>query len=169
MTFDYDIWQKVGDQLAEFKWKKHYLQPEQYAKGNPMEVLTPPSYITTFFGTKVLNIFIVGIPYGWTQSGTDWTEDWPPEGFDDLVTSHKLNYSQFTKYETHIYMDFNLVKKIMADSPDSKFETMMTAVKGHMENLCNDLAEYGFKLEADITSEVDADFFKDIIEAFYRN
>lgn len=164
--FDYTIWQDVGVQLRDFKYKRSYLTPEQYVSTNPLESLIVPDGIDQFFGTKVLNIFIVAEPFGWTQSGSTWTENWPPDGLDAAIARHMTIYDKFTWYETHMYMDFNLVNTIMTLSPSSNFRTMMTSVKTHIAQVCADLADFGFTLEADITTPVDASFFQPVIDAF---
>lgn len=167
-AFDYPIWKDVGIQLQNFKYKTKYLTPERYIQDNPLDNLVVPDGIPDFFGTKVCNIFLVCQPYGWTQSGTTWTESWPPEGFDDSVMRHKSMYEKFTWYETHIYMDYNLVNMIMDSNPDSNFKSMMDTVKGHLQDMCDDLEDFGFTMEDDISSPVDASFFQPVIDAFIK-
>lgn len=166
MIIDYQLWDEVGKELQDNKYKKRYLTPEQYDKlPNPLENLVVPVGIDSFFGTKVCNIFIVAIPFGW-KSSTE--EEWPPPGYEDAKQRHKDTYDKFAKYETHVYMDFNIVKKIMAEEPESKFEEMMQTTKAHMQSMCADLSEYGFKMEGDITGDVTASHFYEVIDAFYK-
>ncbi len=167
--FSYQTWQEVGNQLRDFKYKKKYCTPEQYVTPNPLATLVVPDGITDFFGTKVCNIFIVAQPYGWTQSGSSWTENWPPSGLEDAVNRHMDMYDKFTWYETHMYMDFNLVNRIMEMNPSSNFETMMNSTKAHLEAVCVQLGDFGFTMEDDIESEVGAEFFQPVIDEFIKN
>lgn len=166
MIIDSDPWPLVGNKLKIGKYKRRYVTPERYDKPpNPLESLVAPVGMTSFFGTKVCNIFIVAIPYGWQDSTT---EKWPPDGYEEAKQRHIQTYKKFTKYETHVYMDMNIVKKIMAADADSNFETMMNKTKIYMQGMCTDLAAYGFKYENDITSDVTDDYFYEVLDAFYK-
>ena len=164
---EYKIWNEVGETLVE-DLPRRYVTPEQFLDDSPMNALTVLPEIEEFFGTKPLNLFIVAKPYGWSKEGDTWTESWPPEGWDEAVERHKAKYKKFTKYKTHIWMDFYLVSLIMEASPDSQFETMMTAVEGRIQSLCSDLADYGFVYEGRIEEPKPAEFFKEKIRAFFN-
>jgi hypothetical protein len=167
MSFDYKLWDDVGKQLRDYQYQKKYFTPERYIDLSPLDNLTVPPDFPNFFGTKVCNIFIVGIPYGWEKVGGTWQDNWPPDRYEDYKANHILVYDQFTWYETHVYMDMNLVAKVMMDEPRSRFREMMNATKGHLQTMCDDLAQYGFTMEDDITAEVDASFFTKIFDTFY--
>lgn len=168
MTIDYPLWDDLSANLHDNRYKEEFFTPEQYGTAkNPLESLVVPPEIDDFFATKVCNIFIVAIPFGWKQDGVEWVEDWPPEGYNDSKARHIELYSQFAKYETHVYMDMNIVKKIMDANPDSKFKEMMDGTKIRMQAMCDELADYGFKMEADITTEVGPDHFGSVLDEFY--
>lgn len=166
MSVDYTLWDDVSKKLKESKYPKRYINPERYLADNPLENLVVPQDITNFFGTKVCNIFIVGVPYGWTKDSGTWTDHWPPIGYEDAKQRHKATFEKYTWYETHVYMDMHIVDLVMIDNPKSRFRDMMNATKTHMQEMCSDLADFGFIMESDITNEVDAEFFKPIIDAF---
>lgn len=168
MTFDYHVWYDLGQSMANGNYKGRYFTPEIYQAKNPLENLVVIPGTTDFFGTKVCNIFIVGIPYGYNYiSGAGWVNQWPPDGFEDAVNRHIATYQYYTKYETHVYMDYNLVALIMDDQPTSNFRAMMDLTKLNMQQMCFRLASYGFVMEDDITGEVGADFFAPVINKFY--
>lgn len=164
----YNHWPVVGESLKVGKYEKRYVTPEKYiAPANPIENLVVPPGIENFFGTKVLNILIVAVPYGWVKAGGFWSEGtWPYPGLEDAKARHIATYSKFTKYETHVFMDFNIVNLIMAAQPGSRFETMMDTVRGRMISICNDLTNYGWTMHPNITGPVEADFFYPIIDSF---
>ena len=166
-SIEYTLWQDNGNYLKNIKYPKRYLTPEKYDRSkNPLESLVVIPDLEDFFATKVCNIFIVGIPYGWVE-GNPWTEEWPPEGYEESKARHIETFSLFSKYETHVFMDFNIVSKVMAANPDSNFEEMMNVTKGHMEEMCGDLSEYGFTMEPDILADVGPEHFYHILDAFY--
>lgn len=167
MIIAYKLWADVGKHLKTHKYLKQYVTPEQYISQNPLESLVALPDIPEFFATKVCNIFIVAIPFGWDVNSSGSTTNWPPAGYDDAKQRHIDTYAKYTKYETHVYMDMFIVQKIMAANSNSKFEEMMAVTKANMAQMCSDLAEYGFKLEADITAEVGPDHFYPVIDAFY--
>lgn len=164
----YELWTTIGHELETIKYNKRYITPEQYIANNPLENLVVPLGIENFFGTKVLNIFIIGVPYGWEKVGGTWVESWPPAGLEESVLRHKMMYKRFTKYETHIFMDFNIVEIVMSTNSTSKFREMMNATKTRITAICDDLANCGYTLEPDITQEVTASHFSPIINTFYN-
>lgn len=165
---DYPIWRDIGEVLKTSTYSKRYITPEQYLADNPLESLTVIPGLPGFFGTQVLNIFIVAIPFGWEKDGDGiWQDNWPPNDLNNAKARHIESYNNFSSYKTIIFMDFNIVNQIMAENPESRIQEMMDAVKGHMEELCTELAEYGFEMGADITGTVDAEFFQPYIDEFY--
>lgn len=163
----YGIWEQVGQDLHNNLYKKRYINPEQYLSENPMEPLVVLPDITQFFGTKCHTIFIVSVPYGWKKVNGDWIEEWPPEGFEAAKARHRETYNKFNRYETRIYMDFYIVSLMEQNNPDSKMRDMMNATKGHLQDLCDELVDYGFIMMPDITTAKDAAFFKDEIDEFF--
>ena len=160
----YTLWETDGIALRDTAYPTKYLTPEKYISDNPLESLVALPGVDDFFGTKVLNIFIVSHLYGYNSSGD---EIWEPDGYADALARHMATYHQFAKYETHVYIDMNIVNKIMEAEPGSDFASKMTTTKYHMEAMCTALADYGFTLEDDITEDVGPEFFYPIIDAFY--
>ncbi len=164
---EYKVWDRVGAELRDFKYKKKYVTPERYLDESPLDNLVAPPDFPDFFGTKVCNIFIVGIPYGWTKGGDGiWSENWPPVRYEEYKAAHIENFKKYTWYETHVYIDMNLVDLVMEDSPSSRFREMMESTKSRLQTMCDELADYGFIMEEDLTTEVDASFFQDTIDLF---
>lgn len=143
MDIAYTLYDEIGVSLAANN-SPFYLQPERWLGANPMESLTVPPGTENFFGPKVLNLFVVGVPYGWEFVDGVWQENWPPDGFLELVELHKQKYAEFTSYRTYIWMDFNIVTTVMTVNPDSRFQEMMEATEARMQELCTELAAYGF-------------------------
>jgi hypothetical protein len=168
MTFDYPIWKDIGVKLRDVDYPKRYVTPENYKKANPLENLVVPPDIEKFFGTKTCNLFIASRPYGWSKGSGNWTESWPPEGFDESVARHKQTYKQFARYETHIWTDFYLVSIVEGFNPDTRLREMMEAVEGHLEAVCTELADYGFTYEGRIEDAIESNFFASIIDAFWK-
>lgn len=167
---DYPLWDDVSTGLRAERYNGRYLTPERYIAKNPVENLVVPPGVDKFFGTKVLNIFLVGTPYGWAKNGSGvWTESWPPSGLGDAVERHKATYKKFTRYKTLVYVDFYLVSLIMAQSSSSRFREMMDKVKTRLATLCGDLAAFGFVLKPDVTTAVQPSFFYPELDDFYAN
>lgn len=165
-TINYNQWEPVGIALGQ-KYKKRYWTPERLPENlNPLRNLVVLEGIDRFFGTKVCNIFIVGLLFGWRQSGEEWVEDWPPTGYADAKARHIDTFKYFSKYETHVYMDYNLVAKVEAADPETDFRRLMNGTKGRMQEMCSDLAAYGFTMEPDIVGEVGAEYFYDVLDPF---
>ena len=161
------IFRDVGIHLRDHKYQDKYFTPEKYSEAkNPLESLVVIQDVTKFFGTKVCNIFVVSIPFGW-KFETDWVEEWPPLGYAEAKARHIETFEVYAKYQTHVYMDMNIVNKIMAATPDSKFQEMMIQTKVRMQEMCMDLAAYGFTFEADITSDVGPEYFYSVLDDFY--
>lgn len=163
----YTLWKDIGDTLANVKYKSRYITPEQYIAENPFEAFSVPPGIENFFGTKVLNIFIVAQPIGWIPSGSTWVESWPPAGWNDCKDRHIELYSRFTQYKTLVYTDFNIVNKVMTANPSSMMQTMMEATEGKMQDVCSELADYGWEFKERITAAVEANYFDSVIRDFY--
>ncbi len=166
MSFEYTIWEDVGNQLYGNNAPK-YLTPEKYKSNNPLENLVIPPDTPPFFGTRVLNLFVVCQPYGWDKHDGIWHENWPPDHLDESVERHIASFPAFTSYRTIMFMDFNLVNKVVEISKDAQFQDIMRNVKDHLKDLCESLADYGFELGPNIDGEVGPDFFQPYIDRHY--
>lgn len=172
MNIPYPLWADIGTGLKTISYPKRYITPERFTHEtdpNPLANLVVLPDIPEFFATKVCNIFIVGVPYGWKLDGSEWVEEWPPPNYLDAVQRHKDTFERFTKYETHVWMDMYIVQQVMDANPDSNFENMMNATKANIEGMCSELAEYGFTYEGEFTSAVERNFFHEIIDAFNQS
>lgn len=168
-TIEYTLWRDDAAFIKDHKYPKSYFTPEKYDTAkNPLESLVVIPGLQDFFGTKVCNIFIVGLPFGWDKSGSSWQQNWPPAGYDDAVQRHIDSYNMYGKYETHVFMDFNIVQKVMDANSDSKFRDMMNTTKTNMETMCGTLSAYGFMMEPDIIADVGPDHFYTILDTFYK-
>lgn len=168
-VIDYPLWKDIGEKLVE-KYKKRYLTPEEYGFENLIEAFTIPPDIDEVFGTKVCNILIVSLPVGWRQDVADgWVEEWPPAGWDELVDRHKEVYSKFKEYNTFVWVDRYIETLISAAATngESMFPEMMAAVSGHMQDVCSELAEFGWHWMGEIESAVEENYFFETIDAFY--
>lgn len=171
-VIEYPIWDDIGAQLKE-KYKKRYVTPEPYLFPNPLEAFVVlPVVEDKFFGAKACNIFIVADPIGWVDNFTDgWEEQWPPPGWNDSVARHKETYSKFTEYNTFVWVDRyieTLIEEAKTHDEDTEFPEMMEATSGRMQDLCNELAEYGWHWMGEIDSAVEQNFFHDTINNFFN-
>lgn len=153
MSVTYNLWPTVTDQL-KIIYNDHYLTYERSEEENPLALLVPK--VDQFFGPKILNIFIVGQPY-----------EWPHVDLEAAKTKHKELFEKFTKYKTLIWMDFNIVNLVMADSPASNFRDQMIETEGHIEDLCEELADFGFEYMGRIETAVEASYFQEYLDTFY--
>lgn len=159
-------WTDIGQALMEYYYDK-YVTPERIDNVNPLEWLVPTSGATTFFGTKPLNLFIVGKPYGWFRNSDGELEDqWPPPDLVESIEWHKAVYEQYSIYKTYIWMDWVIVDLIMQENEESNFEEMMTTTEGHIIEMCEELAEYGFTYLGRLTEDPGIDYFIALIEEF---
>ena len=169
MPINYTIWNDLGTQL-ELYYKKRYFTPERYVADNPLENLVVLPGIEQFFGTKVFNIFIVSVPYGWVKDEDGiWVENWPPEGFEEAKSRHIANYDKFTSYVTYIYMDYYIVQLMEAQSANTRMREMMDQTKVRLTDLCSELVDYGFFMREDLNDPKDINYFKPVIDNFYTN
>lgn len=167
MVFDHPIWENIALQLASTYGSRIYFTPETMIQENILDPLVVTQSVSDFFGTRPLNLVIVGRPAGWSKDGDGiWQENWPPPGLDDAKAKHIATYDQFTKYETHIWTDFIFVNTIMDENPDSRIEEMMNALDARLTDLCSELAAYGFTYHGKIESEVEENFFHSVIDTF---
>lgn len=165
-TINYNDWFPVGVQLQE-AYPNLYVNTEGYQSANPMEALTVPEGIETFFGSKALTFLIVGIPYGWENVGADaWEDAWPPDGYAELLARHQAVFEKFTHYQCVVLVDFWIVNLVMTENAASKFEEMMEATDGHMQEMCLALADYGFSYGGRITEPPRIELLQPFVEEF---
>lgn len=166
----YDIWERLGNSLQSDTYSDQYFTSEEYKESNnPLEILVVPTGVESFFGPRVLNLVIVSKPYGWERPDGIWRDFWPPAGLVDSIARHKEVFAQFTSYRTVFFMDFNLAKKMDAESEgESRLQEMLTAVKEHLRGVCIELAEYGFEMGPDIQNEVGAEFFAPYLDEHFH-
>lgn len=163
----YTVWSDLGAKLEGQDYEKFYFTQEKYKAENPLENLVVLPDIEAFFGPRVLNIFIVSKPYGWKKEEGEWVEDWPPEGYEEAVARHIATFEKFTSYKTYIFMDYNFVQKLEERVPDTRIREMMDSTKTHLEELCDQLVEYGFEMGPDIESEVGTEFFRPYLDPHF--
>lgn len=165
----YTLWSDLGQLLEGTNYEKYYFTAEKYKADNPLENLVVLPGIESFFGPKVLNLFIVSKPYGWKKNGDgEWEENWPPEGLNDAVARHQASFEAFRYYKTYIFIDFNFARKLKERVPDSRIEEMLTATKNRLATLVSEqLGEYGFEMGPDIQNEVGAEFFAPYLDLHF--
>ena len=168
---DYTLWEEVGDQLVE-NYDRQYITPEEYLEpNNPISAFVVTPTIDEFFGTKVLNFCIVNHPFGWRKNGDGELEDhWDDDiqsQVDDAIAKHKDSYNGFAQYKTIVYIDMYYATKQEEQDPESRAREMLTAVGGHMQDICNELADYGWEYGGTIDSAPEWTFFQPRIDEFY--
>lgn len=179
-VFGYDMPENVGRTLQDGRYRKNrfnvliaeHVQPYAALLGtidHPLKDLVVPPDYDNFYPTKVCNIFIACVPYGWKLVDGAFEADWPPEGYNDYVESHKKTFKYFDTYETHVWTDFNIVSILESTGDDNPYRMIMNATKGYMEQMCNDLKDFGFKYEGEIMTEVDQSFFFPVLDKFYKS
>jgi hypothetical protein len=103
-----------------------------------------------FYGTKVRHYLVLSYPY-----------EWPPPGYDDNVEKIKKYYDQFELYEVFVYID--------GVTLDTTSDPVVTDFVSNVESMCEELSEYGFRYNGVIESEIEADYFFDEIDEFYKD
>lgn len=102
-------WATVAIQLLTYVKNKYpdtyYFDGYGLTTQNLMSNLAPKQSI--FFGPKVLNVVIVGYPYGAKKVGTSWSIDWST--FSPYKQIVKDNYDKWTYNETHFYGDGKII------------------------------------------------------------
>lgn len=164
----YPLWEDNGDALVEH-YDPKYVTPERY-QAVPIKAVVVLPEVEQFFGTRVCNILIIAQPVGWVQNGDgEWVEQWPPEGFVEAVARHIETYGKFTEYNTFVWIDRYAETLIVAATPDSRVPEMMAATSGRFEDVCDELADYGFHFMGEISSAVGPEFFYSTIDEFFQS
>lgn len=167
------IWESVAADIS-LEWSKQYFDFQYFDTENPLDPITILPGLDEFFGTKVLNLFIVGLPYGWKKKSSagpgesKWEFDWPPEGFEAAVARHKETYKLFASYKTYVWMDWVIVKKVMDAEPEAEFEDMMEATEDKIKEMCDTLSKFGFKFVKRLEEEVGSQYFRSYLKSLYK-
>lgn len=160
------MWDDVGA-ASDTIYEKYYFH---YIKTTPVDPIDPVVVrieLFDFFGTRPLNLLIIGKPYGWLDSGSGYEFNWPPTGLNDAKEHHKITFKKYREYKTRVWMDFNIVALVEAETPDTNFREMMEASEAQIITLCDELKDFGFTYMGRITTAVDASYFAQYIEPFY--
>lgn len=167
MPLIYDHWPGVGTGLAAAHPRK-YVTRQGYVANDPLEHLVVRATTPKFFGTQVLNLFVAGVPYGWAKDGSGvWQDNWPPDGLTQSVADHQATHPKFSYYRTVIFMDYNFVRVVEEDNPDSRLREMMDAVELHFLDLIPDLP--GFEMGPRVETPVGPDFFSGYAGPFFAS
>lgn len=168
-TFSFDVYQQTGNELKANN-PTRYITPELFlVPNNPLVGMLSTSGITNFFGTKTLNLLVVGHPYGWARNDDGDLEDrWDDLDLQPAIDHHKAMFDYWARYETRVWIDYLFVKEVEAREGESRAREMMDAVAGHMEELCTELADYGWIFMGPIedTVNMSADFFQPYVDDF---
>ena len=160
------LWSELGSALLSYYYDK-YITPERIDNVNPLEWLVPTNGVTSFFGTKPLNLFIIGKPYGWFRNSDGELEDqWPPPDLLESIEIHKAVYETYSIYKTYVWMDWVIVNMIMEENEDSNFRDMMEVTEGHIIEMCSELEDYGFRYMGRIEEAPSIDYFIALIDEF---
>lgn len=131
--------------------------------------LTPKQ--PAFYGPKVLNIFIVGQPYGAVNDGLgNWSIDWSLMDFHKQII--KDNYHKWTENLTYFYADKTLGDAAVAADPECgpALKDLLDEVFAQIQSDCEgEMADFGWRWKGDITSLVGFGFFQPAIDDFYQN
>lgn len=164
----------IGDQLVEgydamgTDAKAKYFNYFHFTDDDPLAPVVPLVGIDKFFGTVVQNILIISKPFGWDGTGSDASYSWPPAGFDDSKSRLIASFGYFARYECLVWMDFSFDPD--EDCPDggggsdNSFLSKMETTEGDIQQMCTDLAQYGFTYMGRLTGDEDADYFKAYID-----
>ena len=155
-------------------YSKQYFDFQYFDTENPLDNLVCLPGKEKFFGTKVLNLFVVGKPYGWKRKdpppseGSKWEFDWPPPRYEAALARHKATYKLFASYKTYVWTDWILVKKVMDADEDSDFEDMMETTEDKIKEMCNKLSKYGFKFVKRLESDPGLGYFQNYLKTLYK-
>ena len=170
-------WPDIGDVL-DTMFEKEYFFHQGFKNDNFLDVLFPPEKWTDrngdehditeqFFGTKMLNIFIVQKDYGFEGDENTWDD--PGSEFSQMIEEYvqrwTLQYPRFTDYTTHIYIDLWSAQKVKDENEESTLLDNLIALAPRFEQFCNDTP--GFEYKGFIEEQVEANFFEESIKEFY--
>jgi hypothetical protein len=169
-------WASIANQIKNFvpnlfNRSERYFDGFNYSSVNPLVNVFPlTSSVNGFFGTKTFNIVIIGRPYGWVNTSGSWNFSWPPAGYESALNQIRNNFEQWSKYQVLMYGDGWLVQKAIAADPvgGGVFANMMQQTFGKMQSECAVNADVGFEWKGVIPSQVTAEYFLPVIEAFYN-
>lgn len=174
-------WPAVGDQL-DAMYPKEYLFKHGYEQDHYLELLIPQETWTgpegavdiregKFFGTKVQTIFIAQMPYGWEKDGDTWTFRWA-----NMTSAYSLKVQEYVErwgairdrfpyFECLIYGDLYTATEIQRRHPGSDMPHMMRRTITKLQQTC--LLMPGFTYAGTITTQVEANFFRDTYQNFF--
>jgi hypothetical protein len=135
----------------------------KYDKVNPLQQIVPCFELVDgtaykFFGPYVLNLVSITGPYI-----KDGDPEWDQEDVDACKAILAATYSQFSRYETHVIID---IDADAASDPD--YSSAMSQTRTALQNLCSELAAYGFTYVGDVSSGDMTATLDGIIRTFYN-
>lgn len=164
MPFFASPWQGIATDLDN-EYSEEYLYHQSFRNDNFLASLVPQN--NTFFGTKVLNIFIAQRAYGWRECGNPINREfvWPPEGFQDSLDLYLATRERFASYTTMIWVDYWTAVRNQSFYPGSDWLMMMDQTNDAIQEFCSTTP--GFQYMGKIESQVEASFFHSYIDDFY--
>lgn len=172
-------WQDTANAL-DLQYASEYLFPNRYRADNPFQILFPPVSVTSssgvgvditdsFFGTKVLNIFIIQQPYGWVDDTFEWGTVGSP--FETAVSAAILTWNttqakRFPYYKCLVFADFWTLNK--DPTPDAELQEYIDKFEDTVDKFKEVIPTItGFQYGGDLNSQVEASFFAPYIDAFF--
>lgn len=189
------VWPSIGKQLDTYystqsNGHPEYFYQQSYDNDDFMYILVPAlqwnhptlgtiDCLNSFFGTKVLNIFIAQKPYGWKASGGEGGGSGPSTFvWDDPSSDYSIkvaafidqlnkSYNRFPLYRTRIYVDMFTALQVQSLCPNSDMPQMMCRTANKLKALCQ--TTFGFEWGGIITDQTSMEYFQPVIDAFYGN
>lgn len=160
-------WPTVGVELDTTTYQDDLFYHQGYKGDNFLEILVPKAEdVDKFFGTHVLNIFIVQRAYGWVECGDPNQREfqWPPPGFEEARARYLACKERFASYKTLIWVDFYSAALAQLENPETDWPNMMEDTRDAIQQFCSNTE--GFEYMGDIESQVPASFFHAKIDEF---
>jgi hypothetical protein len=157
-TVDNFLYKEIASSLDKLYPKKNhkYFYSQNYvaSKFQPLASVVP--LYEEFWGPKVLTILILSQRYDFTTG---------------IMSIHKdkirTGYKNWVKYKVLIWVDMTLANKV-SEAGDPEYPVDMFGVIDAVDALCEEMEPYGFVYMGELNEGVDANFFKQHIDAFYK-
>lgn len=175
-------WGEIGSSL-DVLYPNDYFFKNKYRAQNPFTLLFPPLTVpgagggsvdirNSFFGTKMLNIFIIQKPYGYDgdeDDGIDWDDPdstWSRAVDGAIQTWNTVQARRFPYYKTLVFADWWSLERVPDPDPFlidyiAKFGKSVAKFKSVIPSIT------GFEYAADLHEAVGEGYFQEYITSHF--
>lgn len=153
------FYKEIGDSLEKLYTNGHhkYFYAQNYVGSLNQPLASVVPLYEEFWGPKVLTLLILSSRY---------------EFDTDITTLHKdrirAGYKSWVKYKVKIWVDMVLADRV-SEAGDPEYPVDMFGVIDAVDSLCEEMEPYGFEYMGELTAGVDANYFKQYIDDFYKD